>query len=48
MKEINILILCANETSIKNLKTMNIMKQMCDTNVLKCDHWTKKIGRAHV
>lgn len=41
MKEINILILCANETSIKNLKTMNIMKQMCDTNVLKCDHWTK-------
>jgi hypothetical protein len=41
MKEINILILCADENSIKNLKTMNIMKQMCDTNVLKCDYWNK-------
>lgn len=41
MKEINILILCADENSIKNLKTINIMKQFCNTNVLKCDYWNK-------
>lgn len=41
MKEINVLVLCADENSIKNLKTMNIMKSFCDSNVLKCDHWSK-------